>query len=339
MNSSRKVILDDVAARVGVSAITVSRALRAPHMVSERLRKKIALAVDELGYVPDAAARALASNRTNVIGVIIPSMTNNVFIDVLSGIYAGLEDTNYEVQFVNTRYSSLKEEALLRVFLNQKPAGLVVTGVDQTEQSRQMLRKAPCPIVQIMEIDNEPIDLMVGISHYEAARAATNHLIEQGYRHPAFIGARMDPRSQRRLRGFRDAATKAGLFDESRVHTTLSASSVTLGAQLFGELVERHPEVDAVFCNNDDLALGVLFEAKRRNVSIPERIGLCGFNDFEMMATAEPPITSVRTFRKEMGEIAIKMILDNLEGIVCNEKIVDLGFEVCKRRSTGQVAT
>lgn len=337
MRNSKRVTLSDVAARVGVSAITVSRALRTPAKVSAHIREEIARAIDDLGYVPDQAARALASSRTDVVGVIIPSVTNNVFSEVLLGIYTAIEGTPFDIQLGNTRYSSLKEVGLLKVFLSQRPAGLIVTGIDQSEAARTLLETAPCPVVQIMEIDDDPIDLMVGFSHYEAAQAATGHLIEQGYRNLAFVGARMDPRSQRRFRGFRDAASAAGAYAESRVITTTAPSSVTLGAQLFAELIGRAPDIDAVFCNNDDLALGVMFEAQRRRVPIPEQLGLCGFNDLETMAVAEPPITSVRTHRYEMGKRAVEMLVAAIAGTGGGDgAIVNLGFEIRKRRSTSR---
>ncbi len=329
--------MSDVAARAGVSAITVSRALRTPEKVTAELRAEIARAVDSLGYVPHAAARALASRRTDVIGVIIPSITNAVFADVMRGIYAEVDSTPFKIQLANTRYSPRMEENLLRVFLGQNPAGLVVSGIDQSETARALLDAARCPVVQIMEIGDDPVDLMVGFSHHDAARAAAEHLLKHGYRKLAFLGARMDPRSQRRFNGFREAALAAGAFSESRVVTSTSPSSVTLGTQLFAELIDRAPDVDAIFCNNDDVALGVMFEARRHNVSIPDQIGLCGFNDLEMMAVAEPPITSVRTFRYEMGRRAINMLVGALDKKTDRTNpVVDLGFEIRARQSTNR---
>nr|WP_256477786.1 LacI family DNA-binding transcriptional regulator [Aurantimonas marianensis] len=337
MRGVGKITLSDVARQVGVSAITVSRALRSPEKVSAALRERIRLAVAELGYIPDAAARALASGRTDVIGVLIPSVTNNVFADVLSGIYAGIEDAPFDVQLGNTRYSGLQEESLLRVFLSQKPAGLIVTGIDQSEEARALLSTAQCPIVQIMETDDRPIDMMIGFSHYAAAGAATAHLVERGYRKLGFLGARMDPRTQRRFRGFRDTAEAAGVFSKTRVITTPAPSTVTLGSRLFADLVERAPDIDGVFCNNDDLALGVLFEAQRRRISIPAELGLCGFNDLEMMATAEPSVTSVRTFRHEMGQRAVVMLIEAIQAdLARSPQVVDLGYEVKARGSTAR---
>ncbi|RVV99133.1 LacI family DNA-binding transcriptional regulator [Mesobaculum littorinae] len=332
--SSRRVTLADVAARVGTSTITVSRALRRPEMVSPALRARIAEAVHELGYIPDPAAQALASQRTSVIGVLIPSVTNNVFSDVLSGVYSAVSGTPYKVQLGNTRYRSETEEELIRVFLSQRPAGLVVAGVDQTPEARTLLERAGCPVVQIMDLAQDPIDMMVGFSHHEAAQAATEHLIAQGYRAPAFIGARMDPRSTRRRAGFRAALDAAGLPVEGHEMVTNDASSVSLGGTLLDRLLAQAPETDAVFCNNDDLALGVQFAALRRGFRIGESFGVCGFNDFEVNAAAYPTLTSLRTFRHDMGRTAMEKILARLDDRDPGPRIADLGFRLMPREST-----
>ncbi|WP_261338345.1 LacI family DNA-binding transcriptional regulator [Rhizobium leguminosarum] len=326
--------MTDVAREANVSAITVSRALRQPDIVSPEVRVRVKDAVDRLGYVPDLAARALASARTDIIGVVIPSVTNNVFADVLRGAYSAAEASPFRLQLGNTRYSPIEEERLLRVFLSQKPAGLLVTGLDQAAASLGLLKTADCPIVQIMEYGDSPVDMLIGLSHREAARTATRHLIESGYRRVAFLGARMDPRTQRRLEGFRDAARVAGLLDERLIVTTPQASTVGLGGDLLGALLAQAPDADAVFCNNDDLALGALFECQRRRISVPHEFGICGFNDLEPAAAAFPSITSVRTFREAMGRQAVEMLLTRISGApVVNAKI-DIGFELIRREST-----
>ena len=272
----------------GVGAITVSRALREPERVSESLRQQIQQAVDELGYVPDPNARALASARAEVFGVLVPSLTNNVFAEVVRGIYDSLSDSSFRVQLGNTHYSGLEEERLLQVFLSQRPAALIVSGIDQTATARKLLETAGCPVVQIMETGPDPVDMMVGFSHFEGGRAATNHMIEVGYRKIGFLGARMDPRSQRRLAGYRAAMEAAGLFDPRLVTTTPVPSSVTLGRDLFRDALAKMPSLDGVFCNNDDIALGVLFECHRASIAVPQTIGISGFNDLDMMQVAFP---------------------------------------------------
>ncbi|SDE80602.1 LacI family DNA-binding transcriptional regulator [Limimaricola pyoseonensis] len=330
----RRVTLAEVAARAGVSPITVSRALRRPDTVQPETRARIDAAVAALGYVPDPAARALATGRSDVIGVLIPSATNAVFTDVLSGLYEGIAESRFDVQYGITRYDPATEENLLGVFLRQRPAGLIVAGIDQTPAARRLLDRAACPVVQIMETGPDPVDMMVGFSHHDAAAEATRHLIARGYRRPGFLGARMDPRTRRRFAGFRAVAEAAGLYDPDRSETTETPSSVGRGGELLRALLARHPDTDAVFCNNDDLAMGALFEAMRLGIAVPGRLGICGFNDLEMMRAAEPPLTSVRTNRFEMGALAAKMIRARLEGRDPGPALVDLGAQVQARAST-----
>jgi LacI family transcriptional regulator, gluconate utilization system Gnt-I transcriptional repressor len=327
--TSGKIRLAEVAELAGVSPITASRFFRNPEALSSGKRARVASAAKELGYVPNLAARALASQRTEVIGVLIPSLTNNVFSDVLRGIYDASEGSRYSIQLANTRYSILQEEKMLRLFLAQKPAGLIVTGIDQTAESRAMLQSARCPVMQIMETGAEPIDMMIGFSHHDAARAAIGHLLEHGFRRIGFIAARMDPRVQRRLDGYVAAMRQSGL-----VVTTSSPTSVTTGGTLFTDLLANCPEVEAVFCANDDLALGVLFECRRRRIAVPDQMAIVGFNDLEFMASTVPTLTSVRTNRYEMGSTAARMIIEAIEGRRPEPAVLDLGFTVIARQSS-----
>ena len=331
---SRRATLADVAAEAGVSTITVSRALRRPDIVSSKLRGRISAAVRKLGYVPDPAARAMASGRSNVIGVVIPSVTNDVFSQVISGILDISAPTPWEVQLFNTRYDAAQEEEAIRIFLGQRPAGLIVAGVDQSPEARALLQGAGCPVVQIMETDSDPVDMQVGFSHHDGARAALRHLVDAGFRRPAFLGARMDPRSHRRLEGFREAARIAEVFDPVRVVTSLEPSNVALGRELLSRLLDVAPDTDAVFCNNDDLALGVQFEALSRGIAVPDQLGICGYNDLGFMAAAHPPMTSVRTFRHRVGELATELILSRLRGEIPETAVHDLGFRLMARDST-----
>jgi len=329
-----KIRLTEVAKLAGVSPITASRFFRNPEAVSAGKRVRVESAAQELGYVPNLAARALASQRTEVIGVLIPSLTNNVFSDVLRGIYDTLDGSRYSTQLANTRYSILQEERLLRLFLAQKPAGLIVTGINQTPDSRTILESVDCPIVQIMEIGAKPIDMMIGFSHFDASKAAISHLLSQGYRQIGFLGARMDPRVQRRLEGYQAAMSEAELFDPRLIVTTAVPTSVTLGGTLFADLLAKAPDIEAVFCVNDDLALGALFECKRRHMSVPEQMAIVGFNDLEFMSSSVPTLTSVRTNRYEMGRKAAMMVIESLEGRRPVELVVDLGFSVMERQSS-----
>ncbi|WP_438754039.1 LacI family DNA-binding transcriptional regulator [Pararhizobium sp. O133] len=332
--SSGRPTLADVARRAGVGTITVSRALRAPERVSAELRERIFSAIDALGYVLNPNASALASARADVIGVLVPSLTNNVFSEVLRGIHDGLRDSRLQIQFGNTHYSVVEEERLVRMFLSQHPSGLIVSGIDQAPATRALLEKAGCPVVQIMEVGPDPVDMMVGFSHFEGGRTVTQHLLDAGCRRIGFLGARMDPRSHRRLSGYQSVMEAAGCFDPALVTTTTMPSSVSMGGDLFQTAFAKTPDLDALVCNNDDLAMGVLFACHRAGLDVPRRISLAGFNDLEMMSVAFPSITSVRTPRYEIGLQAIGMVQAAMVGERPDESIVDLGFELKIREST-----
>jgi len=331
-----KIRLTEVAKLAGVSPITASRFFRNPEALSAGKRVRVESAARELGYVPNLAARALASQRTEIVGVLIPSLTNNVFSDVLRGIYDAVDGSRYSIQLANTRYSIFQEERLLRLFLAQKPAGLIVTGIDQTPESRAIMEASDCPIVQIMEIGPNPVDMMIGFSHSDACYAAISHLLAQGCRRIGFVGARMDPRVQRRFEGYQAAMKEAALLDPRLVVTTPVPTSVTLGGTLFADLLAQAPDTDAVFCANDDLALGVLFECERRHIAVPEQMAIVGFNDLEFMASSVPTLTSVRTNRYEMGRDAATMVIEAVEGRRPVQPVVDLGFNVMARQSSAR---
>ncbi|WP_293858197.1 LacI family DNA-binding transcriptional regulator [uncultured Alsobacter sp.] len=342
-----------MAARAGVGAITVSRALRNPAQVSATLRALIDEAVRELNYVPDLHARALASTRTDVLAVLVPSLSHTVFTDVLRGIYDGVDGTKLHVQLGNTRFDPQEEERLLAGFVRQKPSAIIVSGVDQTPASRRMLEEAGCPVVQIMDVTDDPIQVVIGFRHREAGRRMTEHLIQQGYRSIAFISGWMSGRSLERLYGYQEALAAAGLSEPCKVHSLskdeltalasradsgvppfLEFSRPSLGREMFRRAKELAPGLDAVFCNNDSLALGVLFECHAQGIRVPEDIGIAGFNDLDFMDACYPSLSSVRTHRYRNGYAAVTAVRQMLQGSYEGPRVVDLGVEVMARQST-----
>jgi len=333
--ADRKVTLVDVAQAAGVSAITVSRVINQPEKVSEALRQQVQKAVDALGYIPNQHASSLASAKSNVIGVAIPSLSNIVFSDVLRGIYDVMGAAGYKVLLVDTHYSPLEEEKMIRTLLSQSPEGMIITGGGQTKACQNFLHKANIPIVQMMELLAEPIDMNVGFAHGRAGYDVVKHLIEQGYERIGFIGARMDPRVQQRMQGYKLALEQLDKFDKNLMVTTPEPSSIELGGELFKSLMaSTNGSIDAVFCVNDDLALGALFESQRMNIRVPEDLAICGFNDIEASAFVNPSLSSVYVGRYAMGVKASEMIISVLKDRTIESKVVDLGYEIKVRQST-----
>lgn len=335
--SAKKVTLVDVALAAGVSAITVSRVINQPDKVSESLRQQVQKAVDSLGYIPNQHASSLASAKSKVIGVAIPSLSNIVFTDVLRGIYDVMGAAGYKVLLVDTHYSPLEEEKMIRTLLSQAPEGMIITGGDQTKACQNMLQKSRVPIVQIMEMLEQPLDMNIGFSHFQAGYDVVTHLLQQGCSRIGFIGARMDPRVQQRMQGYKSALDDAGKLWKNFIVTTPEPSSIMVGGELFKSLMANTNGVlDAVFCANDDLALGALFESQRMNISIPRDMAICGFNDTEAATYVNPSLTSVYVGRYEMGVKAAEMLVETLNGKTPINKIVDMGYDIKKRLSTSR---
>jgi len=326
--------LEEVAQLAGVSTMTASRALSQPQLVSEMTRTKVEKAVAELGYVPNRAARALASAQSRVIVVLVPSLSNVVFTAVLDGIHDALEGRQYQLLIGNTRYSDAEEEKLLRTYMQSNPDGILLSGLTHSQQVEAMLAGSRVPFVSMMDLQDAPEQLSVGFSQLDAGHAMTRHLIDKGYRKIAFIGAQLDERTLRRADGYRQAMQAAGLADPRLEIMVPEPSTIALGAELMRQALETLPDVDAVFCCNDDLAHGAIFYCQRHNVRVPQEVAICGFNDLPASAWMVPSLTTIDTPRYRIGYESATLLLDVLAGRQPAETRIDLGFTLREREST-----
>lgn len=331
-----KITLSDVAHQAGVSAITVSRALREPEKVSPPLREAILKVVEEMGYVPDLAARALASKNSGLVGVMSPGLTSHAFLALIRGIEDRVRSSDLRIQYASAETDTEDQLRQLRFFLSQNPAGLIHVGQIGDPAIDDLLRHAPCPVVEIMDVSREPSDMAIGIDHRQAAETATRHLLEKGYRRIAMLGGAWDFRARRRLEGFQAVLEEAGLYDPALVLSIDGSTSVGLGCHLLDRLKSEAPDAEAAFCHNDDIALGVLFECQRRGLAVPQDFGICGFNDLDYAGFAFPAITSVRVPRYEIGYRAVDMIIRAAGSDTSPTKRVDLGYQLVQRGSTAR---
>jgi len=331
--STGRPTLNEVARLAAVSPITASRALRGIATVAPELVEKVRAAAQSLGYVANPAARALASSQSQTVVVLVPSLTNQLFIETLEAIQGVLRTRGLEVVIGNYHYSPVEEENLLRTYLANRPRGLLLTGFDHTPAVRQLLAASGVPCVHMMELDPARGAYCVGFSQEQAGAEAARHLLGRGRRRLAYIAAQLDPRVLQRGEGFRRVLREAGLHDPALEVMSPLPSSIGLGSELFAQLMETHPDVDAVFFCNDDLAQGATLEALRRGIAIPERVALIGFNDLPGSAHMVPRLTSIRTPREAVGQRAAQLLLGLMDG-VAQAPQVDLGFELVMREST-----
>jgi len=329
-----RVTLDDVAGLAGVSPITVSRALRGERAVDPELVTRVKAAADRLGYMPDPAARALASRHSTHVALLVPMLSNALFVDVLEGVQRTLRQAGYQTLIGITHYDNAEEEQLLREQLLHRPAGLLLTGLEQSEATRALIRASGVPCVHLMETASTPGVYSVGLSQADAAAALTRHLLERGRKRIAFAAAQLDPRTLQRLEGWRRQMRSAGLHAATLEWLNPAPSSISLGGTMFEQIAQQTPPVDAVFFCNDDLAQGALLAALRLGIPVPGRVAVAGFNDLTGSDQMVPPLTTVRTPRGEIGTAAAGMLLALMRGESPPSACIDVGYEVVVRQST-----
>lgn len=322
--------MEDVARAAGVSMITVSRALNTPDKLAPATLARVRAAIERLRYVPNLTAGSLASNRSRIVAAIVPTIANSIFSDTIDGVSRLLARHRYQLLLGQTQYREDEEAALVDAFLGRRVDGLVLTGVVHARGVRARLQRAGMPVVETWDLTPRPIDMLVGFSNRKAGEAAARYLIGKGYRSLAFIGG-VDERSAARLAGFREVARASGVADVATALLPAPSSPTDGSGALAGLLAHGRPR--ALFCSNDMLAAGALFECQRRGIAVPGKIAVMGFADLPIAAGIEPALTSVQVRAIEMGERAGAMLMTRLARGATPERIVDLGFAVIERAS------
>ena len=328
-----RVTLADVARAASVSAITASRALSGKRAVDPALVERVRRAARKLGYVPDPAAQALASRRSTHVALLLPMLSNALFVDLLEAAQSQLRGAGFQTLIGITHYDEREEEQLLREQLVHRPAGMLVTGLPGGA-TRRLIASSGVPCVHLMELSDRAGDHSVGFSQQEAAAAMTRHLLARGRRRIAFAAAQLDARTMQRLDGWRTTLAAHGRHAPTLEWLNPAPSSIALGAQMFEQIMGQSPRVDAIFFCNDDLAQGALLAAARRGVDIPGRVAVAGFNDLTGSDQMIPPLSTVHTPRREIGAAGAAMLLALMHGVPVAQPRLDLGYKLVIRAST-----
>ncbi len=309
-----RLTLRDVSEASGVSEMTVSRVLRNRGDVSEATRTKVLEAAKSLGYVPNKIAGALASNRVNLVGVIIPSLSNMVFPEVMMGISRVLDDTALQPVVGVTGYEPEKEESVIFEMLSWRPTGLIVAGLEHTEAAQAMMRNAGIPIVEIMDTDGEAIDACVGISHTRAGRETAKEILARGYRKIGFLGTKMplDHRARKRFEGFSEVLKEAGVSLLAKDYYS-GGSSLAQGRDMTAALLEAQPDLDCIYYSNDMIGAGGLLYCLDKGIDVPGQIGLAGFNGVELIDGLPKRLATMDAGRREIGEHSARYIAASVE--------------------------
>ncbi|MDF2183812.1 substrate-binding domain-containing protein [Grimontia hollisae] len=318
--------LQDIADRVGITKMTVSRYLRNPDAVAEKTRDKIAAAIEALGYIENKAPAMLSKSSSRAIGVLLPSLSNQIFAAFVQGIEAVTNAHGYEILLAHFGYDENEEEQKIASLLSYHVDGLILTESHHTPRTLQMIQTAGLPVVETMEIPAQPIDMAVGLDHVAASYEVVKRMLGSGKRNIAYFGARLDTRTRLRMQGYDNAMQEAGL---APIHMlTEEHSSFSLAETLLARALDAHPKLDGVFCTNDDIATGTLLSALQRGIKVPEQLAVVGYNALDIGQSVRPTLTSVDTPRYEIGKKSAELLLARLKGEPIKEKVIDLGYRI-----------
>ena len=328
--------LRDVAALAGVAPITASRALNTPNAVSEQILLRVRRAVEQTGYVPNMLAGGLASRKSRLVAAVIPTISGNVFLEMVQSLTASLAAYGYQLMLGQSGYEDSREDELLETIIGRRPDGVVLTGIMRSAQGRQRLLTSGIPVVETWDLTPNPIDMLVGFSHEKVGEAVARYLHAKGKRRVATLSAN-DQRAQRRMKAFSDTALALDMVapGETEVPGWLLSAPTNVGMGRAGlrELLARHPGIDALFCSSDMVALGVLTEAQAMGIDVPGRLAVVGLGDLSFSRDLNPALTTVRIDGARIGATAARFIVERSEEREVRDGIVDIGFSIIERDS------
>ena len=332
--SHRKpVTLHDVAKAAGVSPITASRALSNPGLVSDKTIAKVRDAVNATGYIPNLLAGGLKSRRSRMVAAIVPALSVSQFLPTVQSLTSALAAEGYQVIIGQTNYDPEREEAVLDTMISRQPDGIVMTGLVQSPRARERLQRSGIPVVETWDLSDRPVDMVVGFSHLKVGGAVAGYFLSRGWKRVG-IATGSDHRAMLRREGFLATLGR----DDVPTAVVPAPSSLALGRRALSELLAREPGLQAVCCSSDTLAHGVLVEAQARGLRVPGDLAVVGFGNAEFSAHMVPSISTVHVDGPEIGRLGARLILARCQGETIGQRVLDLGFQLIERQSTGAEA-
>jgi LacI family gluconate utilization system Gnt-I transcriptional repressor len=314
-----------------VAISTASRALNNPEIVSAPVLKRVKDTVERTGYVPNLLAGSLASNRSKLVAIIIPSISASVFLPTVSAVTEALAANGYQVMLGQSGYVESREDHLLATIISRRPDAIILTGIVHSVVGRRRLSAAGVPVVETWDLTPTPIDMLVGFSHERVGIAVAEYFHARGVRRPGVISAK-DSRAQLRNAGFCAAAKKLGMGPVT-VHLTPAPSTLGHGRVGLRDLLQQGPDLDGVMCGSDPLAHGVIIEAQALGLKVPGQLAVMGFGNMSFGADTTPSISTVGIDGEAIGQQAAKFIVDRIAGRPIANRVVDVGTAIVKRES------
>jgi len=332
MPKKKHTTIQEVAKFAGVSPITASRALNNPKLVKDSTRRRVEASAKQLNFIPNFAAGILSRDKSNMVGVIVPTLSNSIFADTIQALSETISSQGIQLLIGTNNYSIDREEDIIRTFISHRADGLILTGHTHTAYSEELIKSFAIPTVEIWNLRKGRDFVCVGMSNYRAAYEMTEHLIKKGYKRIGYIGGLLanNDRSEDRLNGYRDALKHYGFeYDSSIVRE--SEFSLLNGAEAMRSLLTLTHRPDCVFASSDIIAFGALIECQNKAISIPNDIALAGFDDAVIGSMTKPGLTTVRVPRRQIGLKTGNVILKLLQKDPDISFVNDLGFDLAIR--------
>ena len=309
--------IKDIAKKLKISPSTVSRALRDHPDISKETKSKVQTLAQKIYYQPNSIAQSLKARKTYTIGVIVPEIRHDFFSTVISGIEDVAYDRGYTILVSQSHENEEKERLNIKAMISNRVDGLMISISQNTRNKEPFLslkrQKIPFIFFDRAFKDADFETSMVVVDDFEGAQTAVEHLIEKGYRRIAhFAGPEFIPISRNRLQGYKSALKKHNIrYDKQLViQGGFNEEDGIIGFQKFLQL-KKMP--DAIFAVNDPVAIGAFMQIKENGLKIPDDIALVGFSDNPVMSLIEPAVTTVKQPMYEIGQVAAKLLLEQIE--------------------------
>lgn len=335
----RSVSIEDIARAAGVSHSTVSRALRDSSMISSSVRERIQQLARDMGYTPNIIAQSLQNQQTNTVGLVVTSIADPFYVDILSGVEEVAQPAGISV-FLSISHNEPEQEMIaIETFHRRRVDGILVASSRISGEYATRLQAINVPTILINNHAEEQYDALqsVTVDDREGAQIATEHLLGLGHRTIGYLGAHNRPKSnQRRFEGYSDALRAAGIvISPERIVTAFTAGmelqdDVMVTQALFGRLLQS--DVTAVFCYNDMMAIGGLLACREQGIEVPRDLSIIGFDDIDLTRYVWPPLTTIHQPKRRMGQRAMQMLLDVQAGKSVQNQI--LSTSLVERAST-----
>lgn len=326
----------DVAERAGVSVMTVSRFFNDPGKLAPATHARVKRAVDELHYVPNAAARSLIRGRSDTVALVLADIRNPFFMAVARGVEEVAQGAGYTLFLGNSNEALSREKQYLHALVGRRVDGLIVAPTQGRRHNLGVLRRRRIPTVLIdRRLPNAGFDVVRGDT-YEGGRLLTEHLFEEGHRRIAFVGGYPGVSSLiDRLGGYQDAMRRAGLPERA----VLGRFDQANGEAIVRALVEEargggEPMPDAIIAVNSMVALGALLSLRSLGLDVPRDVALAGFDDFEIASQIDPFLTVVKQPAFDIGQEAMRLLLDRFQDVDRPPEERVLPVELVIRRSS-----